>query len=228
MNNTRHILVVDDETELLELVTSFLEKESYNVLTAQSGLEALQLMETYLIDLVVLDVMMDEMDGFIACEKIREVSQVPIIMLTARSGEEDKIKGLKMGADDYIVKPFSPRELIARVEATLRRSQGLQAPTNRLRIFELELDKIGRMIYINREPINVTRKEYDLLLFLMEHHGRVFSREHLHERIWGMDSQMGTLRTVDTHIKTLRLKLKSAERFIKTVWGVGYKFEANS
>ncbi|WP_332694520.1 response regulator transcription factor [Halalkalibacter lacteus] len=228
MKDTRHILVVDDETELLELVTSFLEKESYKVLTAKSGQEAIHLMKIHLVDLVVLDVMMDKMDGFTACEKIREFSQVPILMLTARSGEEDKIKGLKIGADDYIVKPFSSRELVARIEAALRRSQGLQTTTNMLKIQELELDKSGRIIYVEREPINVTRKEYDLLLFLIDHRGQVFTRDHLHESIWGMDSQMGTLRTVDTHIKTLRLKLKSAERFIKTVWGVGYKFEETS
>lgn len=224
-NDKCHILVVDDESDLLKLLTSFLEKE-YNVLTAQSGLEAVRLMESHVIDLVVLDVMMEGWDGFTTCEKIREISQVPILMLTARGGEEDKVKGLKLGADDYIVKPFSPRELAARIEAALRRTQGVQTAIKLVRIYELEVDKSGRIIYVNREPINVTRKEYELLLFLIEHPGQVFSREHLHDRIWGMDSQMGTLRTVDTHIKTLRWKLGSAERFIKTVWGVGYKFEA--
>ncbi|MBP3951658.1 response regulator transcription factor [Bacillus suaedae] len=223
MNNTT-ILVVDDEVALLDLVTSFLKKE-YNVITTTSGMEAIQLIQTKAVDLIILDVMMEKMDGFTACEKIREISSVPVLMLTARSGEEDKIRGLKLGADDYIVKPFSPRELVARVEAVLRRSSGQKAASNIIKFQDLELDKSGRMVYVNHEPVNVTKKEYDLLLFLLEHHGQVFSREHLHDRIWGMDAQMGTLRTVDTHIKTLRLKLKSGERYIKTVWGVGYKFE---
>lgn len=223
MNNTT-ILVVDDEVALLDLVTSFLKKE-YHVITTTSGIEAIQLIQTKAVDLIILDVMMEKMDGFTACEKIREISSVPVLMLTARSGEEDKIRGLKLGADDYIVKPFSPRELVARVEAVLRRSSGQKTASNIIKFQDLELDKSGRMVYVNHEPVNVTKKEYDLLLFLLEHHGQVFSREHLHDRIWGMDAQMGTLRTVDTHIKTLRLKLKSGERYIKTVWGVGYKFE---
>ncbi|WP_026674019.1 response regulator transcription factor [Alkalihalobacterium bogoriense] len=227
MIKTKRILVVDDEVELLDLVTSFLEKD-YDIVTAQSGHDAIEIVESQFVDVVVLDVMMELMDGFTVCEKIREISQVPIVMLTARSGEEDKIKGLKLGADDYIVKPFSPRELLARIEAVLRRAQGIQTTKNIVRYHELEIDKSGRIIYVHREQINVTRKEYDLLLFLLEHHGQVFSRDHLHDRIWGMDAHMGTLRTVDTHIKTLRLKLQSAERFIKTVWGVGYKFEADS
>ncbi|TWI57221.1 two-component system OmpR family response regulator [Halalkalibacter nanhaiisediminis] len=226
MKDTRQILIVDDEADLRKLVGSYLEKESYFVQTAKSGEEAIHILQQYhSIDLVVLDVMMDDMDGFTACEKIREFSMVPILMLTARSSEEDKIKGLKVGADDYIVKPFSPRELVARIEAALRRVDGLQTNKQMIKVQELEVDKNGRIIYLQGKPINATRKEFDLLLYLLEHRGQVFTREQLHERLWGMDSQMGTLRTVDTHIKTLRLKLKSAERHIKTVWGVGYKFE---
>ncbi len=226
MKNTFHILVVDDEKELLELVVSYLEKEAYKVTTAKSGHEALHYVYSQPIDLVVLDVMMADMDGFAACEKIREFSSIPILMLTARSGEEDKIKGLKIGADDYIVKPFSPRELVARIEATLRRSNGMQTTTNIVKINELEIDKSGRNVFVDGQPINLTRKEYDLLSFLVEHQGQVFTREHLHDRLWGMDAETGTLRTVDTHIKTLRIKLKSAGWYVKTVWGIGYKFEA--
>lgn len=224
MGKERHILIVDDEEQLLQLVRSYLEQKSYKVSTAQSGYEALTILKSASIDLVLLDIMMDEMDGFTTCEKIREFSAVPILMLTARSGEEDKIKGLQIGADDYIVKPFSLRELTARIEATLRRANGMKVKDH-IQIGELTIDQGGRIVYVHDEKVNLTRKEFDLLLFLVNHRGQVFTREHLHERIWGMDAKMGTLRTVDTHIKTLRLKLKGAERFIQTVWGVGYKFE---
>lgn len=226
MINEPLILVVDDEEELLSLVQSYLTKNSYRVLTAKSGAEAVRILPLHEIDLVILDVMMEDMDGFTACGKIREFSAVPILMLTARSSEDDKIKGLQLGADDYIVKPFSLRELAARIEAALRRTQGIQESSNLLKSGELEVDKTGRQVFVQGAEINVTRKEFDLLLFLMEHKGQVFTREHLHDRLWGMDAQIGSLRTVDTHIKTLRLKLTSADRFIQTVWGVGYKFEA--
>ncbi|MFA9456881.1 response regulator transcription factor [Halalkalibacter sp. AB-rgal2] len=228
MSELTYVLVVDDEVELLELVKTYLRKESYAVLTATSGREAINLMHRYKVEFVVLDVMMDDMDGFTACERIRSFSQVPILMLTARSGEEDKVKGLKLGADDYMVKPFSPRELIARIEAVLRRSERMNVQSNRLKMNELEVDVNGRVVFVNKEPVRLTRKEYDLLLFLLEHRGQVFTREHLHERIWGMDTEMGTLRTVDTHVKTIRLKLKSAGALLQTVWGVGYKIEESS
>ncbi|WP_017727137.1 response regulator transcription factor [Halalkalibacterium ligniniphilum] len=224
MNKPFQILVVDDEKELLELVVYYLEKEKYTVITAKSGAEALQLLALQPIDLVVLDIMMPDMDGFTACEKIRAFSSIPILMLTARSSEEDKIKGLRIGADDYIIKPFSPKELVARIEAALRRANGLQ-PIHMITIHELKIDKSGRLVFVDEQPVNVTRKEFELLLFLVEHRGQVFTREHLHHRLWGMDTEKGTLRTVDTHIKTLRLKLKSAGQYIKTVWGIGYKFE---
>ncbi|GAE32597.1 response regulator transcription factor [Halalkalibacter hemicellulosilyticus] len=225
MSELTYVLVVDDEVELLELVKTYLQKESYAVLTATSGREAIEFMHRYKVEFVVLDVMMDDMDGFTACERIRSFSQVPILMLTARSGEEDKVKGLKLGADDYMVKPFSPRELIARIEAVLRRSERMNVQTNRLKMGELEVDVNGRMVFVHQEPVRLTRKEYDLLLFLLEHRGQVFTREHLHERIWGMDTEMGTLRTVDTHVKTIRLKLKAAGALLQTVWGIGYKLE---
>lgn len=220
-----YILLVDDEADLLELVDSYLTDKSYNVIKAQSGEEALHLLQKQKIDLVLLDVMMDGIDGFTTCKKIRDISSVPILMLTAKSSEDDKIKGLRVGADDYIVKPFSLRELLARIEAALRRVNAFQENTQTFKAGELEIDPNGRLIFVNGQLVNTTRKEFDLLLFLFEHNGQVFTREHLHERIWGMDAKMGTLRTVDTHVKTLRLKLKSAERFIKTVWGIGYKFE---
>ncbi len=225
MKEQPHILIVDDEEELLNLTSSYLQKKSYKVFTALSGEKALSLLKNHTIDLVILDVMMEGMDGFTTCGKIREFSSVPILMLTARSGEDDKIRGLQIGADDYIVKPFSLRELTARIEAALRRVNGLQMNGQRIKIDELVIDIDGRIVFVADEPLNLTRKEFDLLLFLVRARPQVFTREHLHERIWGMDAQTGTLRTVDTHIKTLRLKLKEAGRFIRTVWGVGYKFE---
>lgn len=227
--NKRHNILIVDELDLRELVTSYLRKEGFAVYTAETGDEAIKRLEQEPMDLVVLDVMMDEMDGFTACKEIRAFSQIPIIMLTARGGEDDKVMGLQIGADDYIVKPFSPRELVARIEVALRRTQGIQqVDDSGYRFNELRIQPSGRKVFVNGQEISLTKKEYDLLVFLLEHRGRVFTREHLHDRLWGMDTQQGTLRTVDTHIKTLRLKLKPADRFIKTVWGVGYKFEVDS
>ncbi|MCM3761191.1 response regulator transcription factor [Alkalihalobacillus oceani] len=227
MKTLPHILLVDDEEALLELVASYLKTE-YEVTCASSGDEALSLLARHEIDLIVLDVMMPGMDGFTTCEKIRAFSSVPIVMLTARSSEEDKIKGLKIGADDYVVKPFSPRELMARIEAALRRSRAFSQPHEVLRRGPLLIDKHARELTLAGTAVTITRREYDLLVFLIEHEGQVFTREQLYDRIWGIDSEYGTLRTVDTHIKTLRLKLKSAGAMIKTVWGIGYKFEGQS
>ncbi|KGA96571.1 transcriptional regulator [Alkalihalobacillus alcalophilus ATCC 27647 = CGMCC 1.3604] len=227
MNNHQKILLIDDERQLQTLIVTYLKKEGYDVHTssnAEDGLDFFKTNQTS-ISLVLLDIMLEDMDGFTACQKIRELSSVPIIMLTARASEDDRIKGLKLGADDYVVKPFSPRELMARIEATLRRSQSFSSWNNRIQIGDLEIDEEGRQVFINAQAINFTRKEYDLFLFLLKHRGQVFSREQLHERLWGFDSEFGTLRTVDTHIKTLRLKLKDHSSLIKTVWGVGYKFE---
>ncbi len=223
---TAHILVVDDENELLTLVATYLRKGNYNVTLATGGLEALAILKGQPIDLVLLDVMMADVDGFTICQQIREFSSLPIIMLTARGSEEDRVKGLQIGADDYMVKPFSLKELAARIDAALRRTKQLYSNTALLSIQELKVDKNGRNVYVKGELINTTRKEFDLLLFLINHDGKVFTREHLHERLWGADAEFGTLRTVDTHVKTLRLKLKSAGVYLKTVWGVGYKFEA--
>ncbi|ARK31136.1 response regulator transcription factor [Halalkalibacter krulwichiae] len=225
MKDKNSILIVDDEKDLIELVTSYLKKEDYEVHTATGGIEALEVIRDYNIDLIVLDVMMHGLDGFALLKRIREFSSIPIIMLTARSGEDDKIHGLRTGADDYIVKPFSPRELLARIEAALRRYNVQSSALDMIQIKELEIDTKGRTVLVKGKIINMTKKEFELLLFLINHRGQVFTREHLHERIWGMDSQKGTLRTVDTHIKTVRLKLQPYDKLIKTIWGVGYKFE---
>lgn len=224
MKQTPTILVVDDEKELLQLVVSYLENEKYVVYTATDGYEALQTLETESIDLVILDIMMEGIDGFELCKRIRESSSIPVVMLTAKSSEDDRIRGLKLGADDYVVKPFSPRELMARVEAVLRRMYVGQTNSHTIVIAELLIDKNGRKVFVDDHVVNLTRKEYDLLVFLYESSGKVFTRDHLLVRLWDVDHNK-TARTVDTHIKTLRLKLQSAGRFIQTVWGVGYKFE---
>lgn len=226
MNKPYHILVVDDEESMTELVTAYLTKEDFQVTTAHDGLEAIEKVKQSSIDLIVLDVMMPWMDGFDACEAIREFSHVPIIMLTAKGEEASRVTGLNIGADDYIVKPFSFKELVARIEALLRRSnRHRMEAVNKLHVGTIVIDVEGRTIRVDDQFVSLTRKEYDLLYVLAKNKDKVFSREQLHELIWGMDDAQGTLRTVDTHIKTLRLKLGKANEYIKTVWGVGYKLE---
>jgi two-component system OmpR family response regulator len=223
MSNASQILVVDDEKEMRELLTAYLEKENYQVHHASNGEEALGFLYTNKVDLIILDVMMPEMDGFTACKKIRERYITPILLLTAKSDELDKVRGLKLGADDYVMKPFSPRELLARVEAMLRRSN--HAFFDTVSTSAITIRKNAREVLVEGQKVILARREYDLLIFLIEHTGQVFSREQLHDVVWGMDAEKGTLRTVDTHIKTLRFKLKTAGEFIKTVWGIGYKYE---
>ncbi|WP_010198767.1 response regulator transcription factor [Bacillus sp. m3-13] len=223
MKNAFCVLVVDDEAEMREMLGMYLQKENYQVLHAENGEEALDMLYDHEVDLIILDVMMPDMDGFTACKKIREKYMMPILMLTAKSDELDKVRGLKLGADDYVMKPFSPKELLARVEALLRRSN--QAFFDVVSHSEITVQKSARQVLVGGERINLARREYDLLLFLMEHEGKVFSREQLHDVIWGLDTEKGSYRTVDTHVKTLRFKLKDAGAKIKTVWGIGYKFD---
>ncbi|MGD7053973.1 response regulator transcription factor [Sutcliffiella horikoshii] len=223
MKNAFCVLVVDDEAEMREMLGMYLQKENYQVLHAENGEEALDMLYDHEVDLIILDVMMPDMDGFTACKKIREKYMMPILMLTAKSDELDKVRGLKLGADDYVMKPFSPKELLARVEALLRRSN--QAFFDVVSHSEITVQKSARQVLVGGERINLARKEYDLLLFLMEHEGKVFSREQLHDVIWGLDTEKGSYRTVDTHVKTLRFKLKGAGAKIITVWGIGYKFD---
>ncbi|UOQ44247.1 response regulator transcription factor [Halobacillus salinarum] len=219
-----NILVVDDEENMVQLISSYLKAHHYHVYSAGDGIEAIDLLRERAIDLILLDIMMPNMDGLTACRQIRDFSNIPIIMLTAKSNEDDRVTGLKMGADDYIIKPFSPRELMARVEAALRRTQGYNKGSEG--VFQrdgLTVDLNGHVVQVNGSTINLTRKEFLLLSFLVQHRGQVFTREQILDHIWGLES-LGTTRTVDTHIKTLRLKLKTAGDYIQTVWGVGYKF----
>ncbi|MCP3033343.1 response regulator transcription factor [Halobacillus sp. A1] len=219
-----NILVVDDEFDMIKMLKSYLELHHYTVFTAEDGIDAIEAIKMKNIDLVLLDIMMPRMDGITACKEIRDFSDVPILMLTAKGNEDDRVIGLRSGADDYIVKPFSPKELVARIEATLRRANAHQHRNDQFfRHQDISIDFKGHVVRVNEKTINLTRKEFQLLAFLVRNQGQVFTREHLLDHIWGMDSE-GTMRTVDTHVKTLRLKLKSAGSHIQTVWGVGYKF----
>lgn len=223
--NEASILIVDDEDEMRELMIMYLQREGYTCIEARDGYEALDQLKKHNIQLVILDVMMPNLDGLSTCMKIRETSYVPIIFVTARGDEWDRVNGLKIGADDYIVKPFSPRELVARVEALLRRVQKVHPVNDDLyKIGPLELDVKGHKVRLHGKELNLTLKEFDLLSCFTEHQGQVLTREQLLEKVWGYD-YYGNARTVDTHVKTLRMKLGEEGKMIQTVWGIGYKFE---
>ncbi|MDN5348066.1 MAG: two-component system, OmpR family, response regulator ResD [Clostridia bacterium] len=226
------VLVVDDERKIREVVRMYLEKEGFIVGEAADGQEALNIANKEKWDLIILDLMLPGIDGWSVFKEIEKTSAVPIIMLTARDAEVDRILGLELGADDYVVKPFSPRELVARVKAVLRRSQNT-APTeqpgssNTLTYPGLSIEPDSRLVLINGQAVNLTPKEYDLLYHLAKSPNRAFTREELLEAVWGYD-YFGDTRTVDTHINRLRDKLLKASgnvSYISTVWGVGYKFE---
>ncbi|GAK10820.1 response regulator transcription factor [Geomicrobium sp. JCM 19039] len=224
MSERKTILVVDDEEPLLNLVTSVLISNGYNVERATNGLAALKKLRTSSIHLVIMDVMMPGMDGFELCQEVRHRSDIPIIMLTARGEQEERVRGLQLGADDYIVKPFGLDELVARIHAVLRRL-GHRNERTLIKVGNLVINVESRTVTNDTAHISLSKKEFDLLVFLAEHPAQVFSRDHLHELLWDKDMTEGNLRTVDTHIKTLRIKLKSAKHLIQTVWGVGYKFQ---
>ncbi|MEK4701109.1 response regulator transcription factor [Solibacillus sp. FSL R7-0668] len=226
------ILIVDDEIDMRQLIDLVLVNSGFQTIHAENGAEAYQIISRQAIDLVLLDVMMPGEDGFEVCQAIHAMTmdKVPIIFLTARDAKDDKVKGLMIGGDDYIVKPFTAEELVARIYAVLRRSGGLiQEPE--VQIIQhgvIKLDEISRKVFIEDELIMLTLKEFELLYLFMKHPNNVYSREQLLEHIWDLNYSGGT-RTVDTHIKTLRIKLgkksKEASDYIQTVWGVGYRFE---
>ncbi len=223
----RKVLVVDDEDAVRELIELYLKKDGFEVLHARDGKEALRLNGEHHPDLIVLDLMLPELDGWEVCRQIRTTSKVPIIMLTARTEEVDRIVGLELGADDYVVKPFSPRELVARVKAILRRGTSAAEDSEVLSFPGLRVDRIQHRVEVNEEEVHLTPTEFRLLWCLASRPSRVFSRAELLDRIWGYDSESDA-RTVDVHIKRLRQKTKAGESTpfaITTVWGLGYKFE---
>jgi DNA-binding response OmpR family regulator len=226
------ILVVDDEHMVREVVERYLAREGYRVQGAADGEAALRLVEATMPDLVVLDLMLPKIDGLEVCRRLRASSAVPIIMLTARGEETDKILGLGLGADDYLVKPFSPRELVARVQAVLRRTQrteqSLLTGPAPLRFDGLVISPRSRTVEAQGRPVELTPKEFDLLAFLASHPGQVFTRDQLLDRVWDY-AFAGDASTVTVHIRRLREKIEPDPmhpRHIRTVWGVGYKFEA--
>ncbi|MEG0013506.1 MAG: response regulator transcription factor [Cellulosilyticaceae bacterium] len=228
MNRTK-ILVVDDDNNIAELISLYLQKEGYDTQEVYSGRQAVEAFNNYKPDLVLLDVMLPEMDGYDVCKEIRKTSKIPIIMLTAKCDVFDKVLGLELGADDYIAKPFDPKELIARVKAVLRRSnqviEEVVETKNRIVLEDLIVDKDNYSVTYQGEVLELPPKELEVLYFLASHPKQVFTREQLLDKIWGYDF-VGDTRTVDVHIKRLRDKFEGDHPWsIKTVWGVGYKFE---
>ncbi len=221
------ILVVDDESRMRKLVRDFLEREGFSVLEAGDGMEALDIFYFQKdIALIILDVMMPKMDGWETCREIRKESQVPIIMLTARGEERDELQGFDLGVDEYISKPFSPKILVARVAAILRRTNAL-ASEKVMEAGGIRMDKAAHMVTIDGEQVDLSFKEFELLAYFMENQGIALSREKILNNVWNYD-YFGDARTIDTHVKKLRNKLGDKGEYIRTIWGMGYKFEVEA
>ena len=222
------ILLVEDEQNIASLVELYLKNDGYTVEHVADGVSALAAAERLKPSLVILDVMLPGMDGLEVCRRLRAASKIPIIMLTARDGEVDRVLGLELGADDYVTKPFSPRELIARVKAVLRRAEPDEAPAEeneRLALGSVRIDGARREVLVGEQPVELTAREFDLLAFLVRNRGIVFSRDRVLERVWGYERPVDT-RTVDSHVKSVRQKLGEGGSIIKTLRGVGYKADA--
>lgn len=217
------ILIVEDEKRMQSIIVEYMQKGGYTCITADDGVEALTILKSNNIDLMILDIMMPYLDGFSVCRVSREMTNIPIIILTAKGEEEDKLKGYEYGADDYITKPFSPKVLLAKVNALLRRYT-TDIPKNSLSLGKIFIMVASRQVYVEDKLIDLTYKEFELLRLFMENPNQVFSREKLSNCIWGYDFE-GNTRTVDTHIKTLRKKLGSEGHHIVTLIRSGYKFE---
>ena len=217
------ILVVEDEKRMQSIIVEYMQKGGYTCITADDGVEALTILKSNNIDLMILDIMMPYLDGFSVCRVSREMTNIPIVILTAKGEEEDKLKGYEYGADDYITKPFSPKVLLAKVNALLRRYT-TDIPKNSLSLGKIFIMVASRQVYVEDKLIDLTYKEFELLRLFMENPNQVFSREKLLNCIWGYDFE-GNTRTVDTHIKTLRKKLGSEGHHIVTLIRSGYKFE---
>ena len=218
------ILVVDEESRMRKLLKDFLEREGYRVIEAADGLEAMErFYEDKEIALLILDVMMPNMDGWQVCREVRQSSKVPIIMLTARSEERDELQGFELGVDEYISKPFSPKILVARAEAILRRAHALDAEQT-LNAGGISVDKSAHQVKIDGAETELSYKEFELLTYFIENQGIALSREKILNNVWNYD-YFGDARTIDTHVKKLRNKLGDKGNYIKTIWGMGYKFE---
>jgi len=225
VNNSVRVLLIEDEEKMRELIKIVFRKEDFVIIEAVDGKQGLNLFRTNSVDIVILDIMLPEIDGWTVCREIRRTSNIPIILLTARGEEFDKLFGFELGADDYLVKPFSPKELLARVKALLRRAEiKSNEAASYYKFGNIVIDRLSREVTVNGRAVNLTNKEYELLYFLAANPKIVFTREQLLLKVWGYE-QYGDPRTVDTHIKKLREKLGDYSSCISTMWGVGYKFE---
>ena len=219
------ILVVDDEVNIRRVVREYAEFEGYEVAEAENGMEAVEMVKSEDFDLIVMDIMMPKLDGFSTCKEIKKYKTIPVIMLSARGEGYDKLFGFELGIDDYVVKPFSPKELMARIKAVLKRNNVSESTVPEKLVFEgLEIDIAGREVYVDGEKASMTPKEYDLLFYLVKNKNLALTRDKLLEEVWGYDF-FGDDRTVDTHIKMLRNSLGQYRKFIVTLRGMGYKFE---
>lgn len=219
------ILIVDDEINIRRVVREYAEFEGYEVSEAANGMEAVELVKNNDYDLIVMDIMMPKLDGFSTCKEIKKYKSIPVIMLSARGEEYDKLFGFELGIDDYVVKPFSPKELMARIKVVIKRNTHPVTDVPEKLIFDgLEIDLAGREVYVDGEKVSMTPKEYDLLFYLVKNKNLALTRDKLLEEVWGYDF-FGDDRTVDTHIKMLRNSLGPYRKFIVTLRGMGYKFE---
>jgi DNA-binding response OmpR family regulator len=223
--NAKKILIADDEARMRKLMGDFLKKAGFEIIEAEDGKKALAIFsEVPGIDLLILDVMMPGYDGWTVCREVRKISNLPIIMLTARGEESDQLFGFELGADEYVVKPFSPSVLVARVQALLKRAQNSNNIRAKITYDGLEIDQGRHSVMVEGESVNLTPKEYELLLFMVQNEGIALSRDKILNTVWDFD-YFGDTRTVDTHIKKLRMKLSQKGEYIQTVRGLGYRFE---
>lgn len=221
------ILVIDDESRMRKLVRDFLSKKGYEVLEASNGEEAMDIFYSDKeIGLLILDVMMPKMDGWEVCREVRKTSKVPIIMLTAKADERDELLGFELGVDEYVTKPFSPKILVARVEAILRRSN-MGNNDGIITVGDIRMDKNAHEVFVGEKPIELSFKEFELLAYFIENQGIALSRERILNNVWNYD-YFGDARTIDTHVKKLRNKMGEQGKYIKTIWGMGYKFEVTN
>ena len=226
MASEKNILIVDDEAMIRESVSAYITKQGYYVFTAENGKKALEIFQNHPIMFVILDLMLPGMSGEEICQAIRKQSRVPIIMLTARSEERDELQGFELGVDEYISKPFSPKILVARVNAILRRTLGAVG-NDSLEAGGITIDKSAHIVKIDGTPVELSYKEFELLTYFIENQGIALSREKILNNVWNYD-YFGDARTIDTHVKKLRSKLGDKGEYIKTIWGMGYKFEVQS